>query len=406
MNSRNSAAVLRCVLMLAVALSAGYAQKQERAVVVTVLPFRTMAVADHAYLGDSFSEAVTTKLVGLRQVKVYERSQFDRLAGELRLEKDQSGFFDQDSLSRMGAVVSIDYALLGSVTLAGTVCTCSARLVHVNTGKVQLAKEFRGTYPRDLFALQDRLSLAVAQALSLQLNELDLKRIARAPTKDENAFSLYNKALAGSERNARIALLREAIGRDASFFAARHLLADLYVAGNEYDQAVAVYGDILAGDPADFRAAYNQGLLYLDQGAVAEAKDRLRLAAELKPGDGDVYYHLGLCNEFGSDGIRYAPGADLEAAAVYYAQAAALDPLHRESRLALGMVHASRAQAEADPARRLASLEESAAAFQAWLALAQDDPQAPEISANLHLIQASIAEHENYLESVTKRTGN
>jgi len=394
---------LLCSLALAVPAALLPAQKLERAVVVTVLPFRTLAPAEYSYLGDSFSEAVTTKLVGLRQVKVYERSQFDRLAGELRLEKDQSGFFDPDSLSRMGAVVSIDYALLGSVTLAATNFVCSARLVHVNTGKVQLAREFRGTYPQDLFNLQDRLSLAVAQSLSLRLDELDLKRISRVPTKDEGAFSLYNRALAGTGRAERVALLRDAIRRDASFTAARHLLADLYVEGEDYAEAIRAYQGILDEDAMDFRAAYNLGLIYLDQGRSDEALDQLRAAAELKPGDGDVYYHLGLCREFGRDGHRYTTGADLDAAAASYARAAALDPLHRESRLALGMVNASRAQSEADPQRRLACLEESAAAFAAWLSLTPEDPQAPEISANLELIRASIAEHEQYLRSVDSR---
>jgi len=303
----------------------------------------------------------------------------------------------------MGAVVSIDYALLGSVTLAANNFVCSARLVHVNTGKVQLAKEFRGTYPRDLFDLQDRLSLAVAQALSLQLNELDLKRITRVPTKDENAFSLYNRALSGTGRTERIALLRDAIRRDAAFTAARHLLADLYVEAEDYAEAIAAYRGILEADAQDFRAAYNLGLIYLDQERPAEALDQLSLAAELKPGDGDVFYHLGLCREYGRDGRRYTPGADLDAAAACYAQAAALDPLHRESRLALGIIHASRAQAAAEPERRLGCLKESAAAFAAWLALAGDDPQAPEISANLELIRASIAEHEQYLRSVESR---
>jgi len=79
---------LLCGLVVAGPAALLPAQKLERAVVVTVLPFRTLAAAEYSFLGDSFSEAVTTKLVGLRQVKVYERSQFDRLAGELRLEKD------------------------------------------------------------------------------------------------------------------------------------------------------------------------------------------------------------------------------------------------------------------------------------------------------------------------------
>lgn len=400
--------LLPSVLALVLALAGGgraVGQEEVRSLVLTVMPFRTLAGPELAFLGDSFSEALTTKLVGLRDIKVYERSQFDRLAGELKLEKDAAGFFDQSSLARMGAVVSIDYALLGSVTAAGAGFTCAARLVHVNSGKVMLAREFKGSYPAELFRVQDQVSLAVAESLSLRLDEFELKRLSKRPTENADAFTLYNKSLAMADVSARVKLLESAVARDPSFTVARHLLADARLELGSPGGAIAEYKAILGTDPGDYRAAYNLGLLLLDEGRVAEARSRFAACAELKPGDADAAYHLGLTWEFGADGQRLGEGSDLEAATQLYRKAARIDPLHRESRLAGGILNAALAQALEEPAARLERLRLSAELLGEWLALAPEDPQAQEIGANLELLRRAVKEHEEWLAGQAKGGG-
>jgi tetratricopeptide (TPR) repeat protein len=393
-------------LLLLLTTAVATAQESERALVLTVFPFRTMAAPAFSFLGDSFSEALTTRLVGLRQVKVYERSQFDKLAGELRLEKDASGFFDQANLARVGSVVSIDYALLGSVTMGEGSFSCSARLVHVNSGRVQLAREFRGAYPAELFKVQDLLSAAVAEALSLHLNEFDMKRLSRRPTGSEEAFDYFNRSLAAADRTERARLLELAIARDPSFIAARQLLADVWLELERPDRAVAEYRAVLLQDPGEYRAAYNLGLLLLDEGRIDEARSSFEACTRLKPGDPDAFYHLGLSWEFSASGERYGADADLATAAKLYEYAAALDPLHHESRLAGGIIHAALAQAEADPAIRLGYLRAAERLFTGWLLLAAEDAQAGEIAANLELIRMAVHEHEEWLAADTEDRGS
>ncbi len=368
-----------------------------RALVLTVMPFRTHAEPACAYLGEGFSEALTTKLVGLRRVRLFERSQFDRLASELKLERDAAGLFDSSTLARAGAVVSIDYALLGSVSQSGGSVACNVRLVHVNSGRVALAREFRGAYPKELFSLQDAAALAVAEALAIRMDEFELKRLASRPTEDVDAYGLYNRSLASADQAERVKLLEAAVARDPSFTMAQHLLADAYLAMGRPERAEAAYGRIVALDPSDHRAAYNLALLRLDACDYAEARELLGRCVELKPGDADALYHVGLSYEFSPSGERYGPGADIEAALAAYREAAALDERHAEAALAGGTLCAVMAQAEEDPARRLGLLREARAGLGRYLSLEPEALDAEAIAATLEAIGEAIREHEEYL---------
>lgn len=368
-----------------------------RALVLTVMPFRTHAEPACAYLGEGFSEALTTKLVGLKRVRLFERSQFDRLASELKLERDAGGLFDASTLARAGAVVSIDYALLGSVSQSAGSVSCNVRLVHVNSGRVALAREFRGAYPKELFALQDAAALAVAEALAIRMDEFELKRLAARPTEDVDAYGLYNRSLASADQAERVKLLEAAVARDPSFTMAQHLLADAYLAMGRPERAEAAYGRIVALDPGDHRAAYNLALLRLDACDYAEARELLGRCVELKPGDADALYHVGLSYEFSPSGERYGPGADIQAALAAYREAIALDERHAEAALAGGTLCAVLAQAEEDAARRLGLLREAHAGLGRYLSLEPEALDAEAIAATLEAIAGAIREHEEYL---------
>lgn len=373
----------------------------ERSLVLTVMPFKTIADSAYAYLGESFSEALSTKLVGLRRVRLYERSQFDKLAGELRLEKDAAGMFDASTLARAGAVVSIDYALLGSVTQSGSTLTCNVRLVHVTTGKIALAREFRGAFPGELFPLQDAAAVAVAQALSISLGELELKRLSARPTSDADAYGLYNRSLGSGDKAERVRLLEQATARDPSFVMAWHLLADAYLALGRPERAEAALGRIIAIDPSDYRAAYNLALLRLDEADYSGARSLLMACLELKAGDADALYHVGLSYEFPPDGgpgrERYGPGSDVPAALGYYRRAMAADPRHAEARLAGGTLAGILAQAEPDVRKRLELLREAASGIAGYLELEPDADDADMLGYTLEALAAAIKEHEDYL---------
>ncbi len=373
------------------------ARAADEAAVLTVFPFRTAAEPAYAFLGESFSEALTTKLVGLRGIKVYERSQFSKVAGELSLEKDAAAFFDAATTSRSGRVVSVDYAILGSATLAGKRLRCEVRLVHVNTGKAVLAQEFAGEYPGELFQLQDKAALAVARALELKLSDLEMRRMTRKPTDDADAYALYNSCLASGDPKGRIALLERALAKDPAFVQALSLLADLYEESGDPVAAMGAYERLLAADPADARAAYNLALLKLDAYDLSGATKLLEKLVAERGFDADLGYHLGLAKEFGSDGARFGAGSDLRAAREQYLRAAAADERHAECRYALGVASAYLAQGAAEPADQLGLVAEAATALRGYLALAPEADNRAEIEENIALLERSKSELEAYL---------
>jgi TolB-like protein len=384
-------------IALALALAAAPASFSQEALILTVVPFKTQADAAFAYIGESFSETLTTKLVGVRGIKLYERSQFARVADELKLESSSTDFFDQDTVSRVGKVVSIDYMLLGSATLAGGQLSCSVRLVNVTSGRAMLAQEFRGNYPNDLFDLQDRAALAVAKALELRLSEFDLRSLARKPTTDMDAFGLYNSCLASKDVKQRIALLEKAVARDPGFTQALNLLADLYEEAGRTIDARDTYAKILAADPDDYRATYNLALLKLDEGDAKRSAELLSRCVEMKGEDPDALYHLGLGCEFGDSGRRFDAGADLASARRFYERACAADPKHAEAIYALGVVCASLAQASSDPAEQLALVRESLDSLRAYLDVNPDCQNRDEIEENVQLLEGSEKGLVDYL---------
>jgi tetratricopeptide (TPR) repeat protein len=263
-----------------------------------------------------------------------------------------------------------------------------------------LSREFRGSYPKELFDLQDQAALAVAQTLALRLSDLDLRRLARRPTTDMDAFGLYNSCLASKDDKQKIALLEKAVASDPGFTQALNLLADLYETAGRTGDARDAYSKILSSDPDDYRANYNLALLCLDVGDPKRSQALLSHCLDMKGEDPDALYHLGLSCEFGASGRRFDAGSDLSAARGYYERARAADPKHAESLYALGVVCASLAQASLDPKEQLGLVRESRETLGEYLEASPESPDRDDIAANLELLAKAEKDLQAYLDKI------
>lgn len=385
---------LSALLFLAGAVSA---PAQESAVVLAVMPFRSIGESERLSLGESFSETLTSKLVGLRGLKVYERSQFAKIAGELALQRDSSGLFDESTLTRTGSVVGMDYMVVGSVTLAGKGLACQIRLVRVRDGQAVLSRQFTGAYPDDVFDLQDSVALSVVDAMSIRMNDLEKRNLSKKPTNNVSSWELYNKSLGNRGADERIALLERALEADPAFAQAANLLADLYAEKGDLARAALTYESILAQDPEDFRALYNGALIAFDVADMGMARGRMERCLALKPGDPDILFHLGLFSEFGEDGERFGEGASLAEAYGRYREALALAPNHRESLEAAGMLALALAQAEAEPEAQLAYLERAVTDLASFAAVYPEAECVFEIKAALDQARPLVGQLREYL---------
>jgi TolB-like protein len=378
------------------------APAKDEAVILAVMPFRSVGDSVALNLGAAFSETLTTKLVGVRGLKVYERAQFEKVTGELSVQRDSAELFDAASVAKAGSIVSMDYMVVGSVTLAGKQVSCQLRLVRVRDGQAAMSQQFLGAYPGDLFSMQDAIALKVIDALKLNLSELEKRKVAKAPTKSFDSWSLYNRSLGNLGTAERIKLLESALAGDPGFTQAAHLLADLYTATNKPDMARHMYDGILALDPCDYRALYNGSLLSFDAGNLDHARSQMERCLAVKDGDPDVYYHLGLFSEFDGAGNRLAPDAPVEAAYGWYLKSLGMDPMHRESLEGAGMLGIALAQRTEDPERQLAYLEASQKYLKKYIELSPDSDESGELAGALDQVEPLIPQLRDYLSKRKK----
>jgi len=371
------------------------AQEARGFVSVAIMDFSTVCDTGETFLGDSFANSLATKLTGVGGIKVYERSQFAKLAGELGL--SQSAAVDRDTVQAVGRIVSIDYMAVGSVTRVKDALRVNLRLTEVKSGKAALAEEIGGAYD-DFFDMQDTFALRVIDALKVKLSDKERTAVFQKPTKSPAAYALYNSSLSAPDAMERIRALNTALEQDPHFLQALHLLADTYVDVGRADEAVGVYERILSSAPEDFKALYNSALLFFDMGNLARATARLEACAAIKPTDPDVWYHLGLLSEYNAEGQRQGAGADLEKSHGYYLKAAELDPGHLEATFALGLLEARFAQEATDLARQKALLEGSVDRLETYLRIHPVAVNAVEVKENVALLREALRQVSEALD--------
>ncbi len=361
---------------------------------IAVMKFSTHAAAEYSFLGDSTTETLSTKLARLEGIKLYERSQFAKIAGEYKLGLDAQGFMDQATLSQAGKVVSIDYMVLGAVTLAGGRCAVSLRLTELRSSRVILACEISGAYPTEFFDIQEELALKLAQALKLKLSSLEREALSAKPTSDIKVFDEYNRALAIGKLSEKILALKALVQRNPDFLQALNLLADSYWQADMLEEAKAVYDVILRKEPGFWANSYNRALLLLDMGRYQEAIADLGASAGLSPQDPDILYNLGYAKEFNAQGIRQGEGAHLKAALDAYEKALRLAPNHLEARFSAGLLCALLAQEASYAAEQKRLLTQALVHLEAYLRIYPDVFNAEEVAQNIILFKDYIRQLE------------
>jgi tetratricopeptide (TPR) repeat protein len=271
------------------------------------------------------------------------------------------------------------------------------RLTEVKSARAVLAEELGGSYD-DFFDLQDTFAMRVIEAVRVKLTDREKAAVFQKPTKSPSAYALYNSSLSTADASSRIRLLSKALEQDPGFLQALHLLADTYAETGRAEEAVQTYRKILSAAPQDFKALYNSSLLFFDLGNLPGARERMLSCASIKPADPDVWYHLGLFQEYDASGERQGPGADLGKSRGYYLEAVARDPNHLEATYALGLLEALFAQAETDPVRQRDLLASSVDRFESYLRIHPAAVNAAEVRENLDLLREALRQIRGALE--------
>jgi TolB-like protein len=189
---------------------------------VAVLPFDDMSPSkDQGYFADGIAEEILNSLARVKDLQVSGRTSSFTFKGK------------NDDLKVIGEKLGVANILEGSVRKDGDRIRVTAQLNKAANGFHLWSK----TYDRpkgDVFAIQEDIARAVAEALQIRLGVGELGHIP-GMTRDPDAYDALLEGMSGSlttdraGSEKRIERLEYAVGRDPSFAFAWMVLADVYI---------------------------------------------------------------------------------------------------------------------------------------------------------------------------------
>lgn len=154
---------------------------------LVVLPFQNMSGdPGQDYFVDGLIEDITTALSCIRSFFVISGS---------------SAFTYRNrsvDVRQVGRELGVRYVVEGSVRSAGGRIRITGQLIDTNTGVQLWADRFDATAD-DVFALQDRVTEAVAGAIEPSLRQAEIARAQRKPPQDLGAYDWYLRGVAAMQ---------------------------------------------------------------------------------------------------------------------------------------------------------------------------------------------------------------
>jgi serine/threonine-protein kinase len=305
---------------------------------IAVLAFADMSPQkDQEYFCDGIAEEILNALAQLPCVRVASRTSAFQFKAR------------SDDIRKIGAQLNVTTVLEGSVRKSGERLRISAQLINVADG-YQLWSERFDREMKDVFEIQDEISMAIVGKLKITLTPGTACQIVRRPTDDLEAYQLYLKGrfywnqwtIEGVQ--AGITFFEKAIARDPEYALAYAGLADCYTVlggfgyiapGECYPRAREAARKALELDETLAEAHASLGIaLCFSEWNWKEAEQHFQRALKINPNMAGAYHAYGMgC---------LAPQGRLEEAYKVVARGADLDPHSISIALALGSVEAFR----------------------------------------------------------------
>ncbi|MFZ0804507.1 MAG: protein kinase [Terriglobales bacterium] len=285
---------------------------------IVVLPLQNLSNdPQNDYFSDGMTEEIGTKLAGIHELSVVSHYAAERYKGK-----------DVDP-AQIGRQLQVRYVLGGSVRKSENQVRINVQLIDTSNGIQVWADNFTGDL-KDVFGLQERTAIKIAEALNLSLTPQEQQTVQRRYTENPEAYDAYLRGRAEQEEFDRPEKL-EAARRD--FEEALRLDPNYARALAGLSWVEAQYHRNLAGDGSHLKRAE----------ALAQQ------AAVVDPQLADVHTALGLIagNKFDyreaagefKEAVRLEPSSaiawDYLSWALAYQQPPDLDSAEKASREAL-----------------------------------------------------------------------
>jgi len=302
----------------------GSSEAELGATSTAVLPFVNMSSdKENEYFSDGLTETLLHKLAQVPELKVAARTSSFAFKGK------------QHDIREIGRQLGVATVVEGSVQRAGDTLRITAQLVRTADGSHIWSRNYDRKLA-DLFAIQDEIAGAVAEALVGALVPSAKAAIAEGGTKDIATYDLYTKALALRAIGSFDALaegeraLTKALERDPKFVDALLLLANTrfamaftgMISVSEMATRVTPGLDrVDALDPGNATALAWRGALAGVRGEDAAARALYERALAAAPLNVDAL--IGYANQ-----LNFDDDADRKKGMELLARAAAVDPLN------------------------------------------------------------------------------
>ena len=150
---------------------------------IAVLPFQNMSGdPDQEYFSDGIVEDIITALSRNHALFVVARNSTFTYKGRAV------------DVKKVGRELGVRYVLEGSVRKSADRIRVTGQLIDTSTGAHLWADRFDGTL-KDIFDLQDDITLRVVGAIAPKLEDAEILRAMRKPTENLNAYDVYLRGM-------------------------------------------------------------------------------------------------------------------------------------------------------------------------------------------------------------------
>jgi TolB-like protein/Tfp pilus assembly protein PilF len=271
---------------------------------IAVLPFENLSDdKGAAYFADGIQDQILTKLASIADLKVISRTSTARYKSK------------PEDLKTVSQQLGVANVLEGTVQKAGNKVRINVQLIDAHADNHLWAK----TYDRDIqdiFGVESEVAQEIADSLQAKLSPAEANTVARAPTKDTQAYDLFLKG----EFEQRVA--------NNNFRA------------ESFDQAARWYKEAIARDP-DFALAIAQLAICrlrghwltdpLSEGEVIDAGSLAKRALALAPDLAEAHVAMGVFHYYGF--------REYEPALTEFQRAIELQPNNSEALQFIAAVH-------------------------------------------------------------------
>ena len=189
---------------------------------IAVLPFKDMSPQhDQDYFCEGLAEEIINALAQVKGLRVAARTSAFSFKGK------------ESDIRDIGRLLSVAFVLEGSVQKAGSRLRVTVQLINIADGFHLWSERFDRSI-KDIFSVQDEISMAVVEKLKVDLREGEKEKITKRYTQSRAAHELYLKGRYYFNRRHQgdmikaVAFFEKAVKKDPHYALPYAVIADIF----------------------------------------------------------------------------------------------------------------------------------------------------------------------------------